>query len=74
MFGLMFCLIERALISSRCGGMADAADLYNLSVSVGNSGMDGVKVGESFFEIYFQQDLSQNGNTELRPKLNFGKV
>ena len=33
---------------SRSGGMADTGDLDNLSMPVGNAGMNGVKVGEPF--------------------------
>ena len=51
--------------------MADTEDLSNLSMPGGNSGMNGVKVGETF-----QRHLPDeaDGNAELRPVSNWQSV
>ena len=64
----------RSVDTSRCGGMADAADLNNLSARRGNSRVDGVKFGEP---VFCQRSFaSKNGNAELRPAIQriAGKV
>ncbi len=52
--------------------MADTEDLSNLSTSVGNPGVNGVKVGETFPEFACPTGRqTADGNAELRRSLDF---